>query len=65
MPYTFEQMSNPAAHGLEECPHCNGYGRSLKDPQGVDRCTKCDGSGLLPKEMAKSYREALKKETEQ
>jgi DnaJ-class molecular chaperone len=47
--YTFEQISNPEAHGLMECPHCNGYGSSLKDPEGVDRCTKCGGSGLVPK----------------
>jgi DnaJ-class molecular chaperone len=47
--YTFEQMSNPAAHGLQECPHCNGYGSSLKDPEGVDKCTQCGGSGLIPK----------------
>ena len=46
--YTIEQMSNPEAHGLQECPHCNGYGSSLKDPEGVDRCTKCGGSGLIP-----------------
>lgn len=28
------------------CPHCNGYGSSFKDPIGVDRCTKCHGTGL-------------------
>jgi len=27
------------------CDHCNGYGSSLKDPEGVDACTKCHGSG--------------------
>jgi DnaJ-class molecular chaperone len=47
--YTFEQMSNPSWYGLMECPHCSGYGSSLKDPIGVDRCTKCGGSGLIPK----------------
>ena len=46
--YTFEQISNPAAHGLQECPHCTGYGSSLKDPEGVDKCTQCEGSGLIP-----------------
>jgi len=25
---------------------CNGYGSSLKDPKGVDRCTRCGGSGI-------------------
>ena len=48
--YSFEEMLDPEAHGLEMCSHCNGYGSSLKDPIGVDRCTKCGGSGLLPKE---------------
>lgn len=28
------------------CDHCNGFGSSLKDPVGVDRCTKCGGTGL-------------------
>jgi DnaJ-class molecular chaperone len=32
--------------GFQECDHCNGYGSSLKDPEGVDTCTKCKGSGL-------------------
>jgi DnaJ-class molecular chaperone len=43
--YTLEQICNPEA---QECPHCNGYGSSLKDPEGVDRCTQCGGSGLIP-----------------
>ena len=42
-----EQMFNPEKHGLVECPHCNGYGSSLKDPEGVDKCTRCGGSGLI------------------
>jgi DnaJ-class molecular chaperone len=46
--YTIEQISNPAAHGLQMCSHCNGYGSSLKDPIGVDTCTQCGGSGLIP-----------------
>lgn len=36
--------------GFEECNHCNGYGSSLKDPEGVNICTKCGGSGLMKKE---------------
>jgi RecJ-like exonuclease len=28
------------------CTWCNGYGSSLKDPEGVDRCTRCGGSGI-------------------
>ncbi len=31
---------------LSYCTWCNGYGSSLKDPDGVDRCTRCGGSGL-------------------
>ena len=36
-------------YGYRECPHCNGYGSSLKDPEGVDTCTMCNGSGLIKK----------------
>jgi len=32
--------------GVSYCTWCNGYGSSLKDPEGVDRCTRCGGSGL-------------------
>ncbi len=42
-------MTNPGAHGYEECGHCNGYGSSLRDPDGVDVCTKCGGKGYLTK----------------
>ena len=40
------------SHGVlppdtEVCTHCNGYGSSLKDPLGVDTCTRCGGSGLI------------------
>lgn len=28
------------------CPHCSGYGSSLKDPDGVNTCTECGGSGV-------------------
>lgn len=26
------------------CPHCNGYGSSLKEK--AERCTQCDGTGI-------------------
>jgi len=39
--------------GFVECNHCNGYGSSLKDPEGVNTCTKCKGSGLMPIEESK------------
>jgi DnaJ-class molecular chaperone len=31
--------------GMKWCPHCNGYGSSLKEGSG--RCTHCGGSGLV------------------
>jgi DnaJ-class molecular chaperone len=31
--------------GMKWCPHCNGYGSSLKEPSG--RCMHCGGSGLV------------------
>ena len=47
--YTSDQIFSPEKYGLEMCSHCNGYGSSLKDPIGVNTCTKCGGSGLQPK----------------
>jgi DnaJ-class molecular chaperone len=32
---------------LTECPHCHGFGSSLKDPEGVDTCTRCYGTGIV------------------
>jgi DnaJ-class molecular chaperone len=31
--------------GYTWCPHCCGYGSSLKDAN--DRCAKCNGTGLV------------------
>lgn len=45
-----EIILNPAKYGYIECTHCNGYGSSLKDPEGVNKCTKCGGIGLVKKE---------------
>jgi DnaJ-class molecular chaperone len=45
---TFEEAMDPQSFGKEECHHCNGYGSSLKDPEGVDRCTRCGGEGIVP-----------------
>ena len=36
MENNFEIMLNPGKYGYIECPHCNGYGSSLKDPEGVN-----------------------------
>jgi len=47
-------IDNDRFLGLDKhdvCSHCNGYGSSLKDPIGVDRCTVCGplvDSGLSP-----------------
>lgn len=47
-------MMNPEKYGYEVCNHCNGYGSSLKDPIGVNKCTICGGSGLVKKEQAET-----------
>ena len=31
--------------GYQWCPHCNGYGSSLKDRN--ERCVRCSGTGLV------------------
>ncbi len=45
----FKNMLNPEKFGYIQCPHCNGYGSSLEDPEGVNICTRCGGSGLIEK----------------
>ena len=40
-------MFEPEKYGYEICPHCNGYGSSLKEDSY--RCTKCYGLGLIKK----------------
>ena len=51
----FEIMLDPEKYGYEQCTHCNGYGSSLKDPDGVDRCSRCGGLGLLKMEKDKEF----------
>jgi hypothetical protein len=46
-------MSDPYSRipdGTEWCPHCNGYGSSLKED--AERCTHCAGTGLVVDEAA-------------
>ena len=49
-----EIMMDPAKYGYKQCPHCNGYGSSLKDPDGVDTCTMCHGWGLIKEDDEKN-----------
>lgn len=51
MAITLETMLDPEKHGYKICPHCNGYGSSLKESN--DRCTQCGGYGLVKKETTK------------
>ena len=50
MDNNFEIMLDPEKFGYIQCPHCSGYGSSLKDPEGVNICKRCGGSGLIKKE---------------
>ena len=36
---------NPENYGFKQCPHCKGYGSSLKEKAVI--CSKCDGLGLV------------------
>jgi len=51
---TIDEMLNPQKHNLVECPHCNGYGSSLKEES--ERCTLCKGTGLVLTEVAEEYK---------
>jgi hypothetical protein len=46
-----EIMLNVKRFAYMQCPYQQGYGSSLKDPQRVNICTKCGGSGLIRKRM--------------
>ena len=47
-PTKVDIFMNPERFGYEVCPHCNGYGSSLREAS--DRCSKCGGSGVVKKE---------------
>jgi hypothetical protein len=42
---------------LQQCPHCNGYGSSFKDPEDVNKCSFCGGSGVVSPVMLEKYKE--------
>jgi len=44
---TVEIFVDPGKHGYSVCPHCNGYGSSLKE--SAEDCSVCGGSGLVKK----------------
>ena len=50
MEITLDMMCDPEKYGYTVCDHCNGYGSSLKEE--AERCTKCNGTGLVKKEDA-------------
>ena len=46
----------PEKYGKTQCPHCNGYGSSLKDDHnGI--CNYCNGTGLVSKEDKEKYKD--------
>jgi DnaJ-class molecular chaperone len=36
---------NPEKYGFKQCPHCAGYGSSLKEKAAI--CSVCNGIGLV------------------
>ena len=48
---------------IVQCPHCNGYGSSFKDAEGVNKCTFCGGGGVVPDQIAKQYQELFANQT--
>ena len=54
MDNNFEIMLTLKKFGYIQCPHCSGYGSSLKDPEGVYICIRCGGSGLIKKQATES-----------
>ena len=51
MDNSFDIMLNPEKFGYMQCPNCNGYGSSFKDPKGLNICTRCGDSGLIKRSM--------------
>ena len=43
-------LMDPKKYGYKVCEHCNGYGSSFDDPYDVDRCSKCNGHGIVKEE---------------
>jgi len=56
----FDVMSNPKKHGYKECPHCHGYGSSLKEEDEV--CSQCKTSpyrGLVKIGVIEGIKDAI------
>jgi len=49
-PKRFEIFVNPDKYGYIECNNCNGYGSSFNEP--AERCTVCDGLGVVKKDSS-------------
>jgi len=50
----------PEKYGCVQCSHCNGYGSSFKDPEGVRQCPVCHGIGLVKKVQKSSLDDLFK-----
>jgi hypothetical protein len=46
-----DALLDPESNGYKVCKHCNGFGSSMRDPEGVDTCTVCGGPGIIKKEI--------------
>jgi len=44
----WDKISRGEECGYKQCSYCHGYGSNLKEES--DRCTKCNGTGIVKKE---------------
>lgn len=60
-PWMLKKSENDDKNGentpdLVWCPHCNGYGSSFKDPENVNTCSICGGSGRVSAAFVERYK---------
>jgi len=55
MPDIYEIILDPQKYGYTQCPHCNGYGSSVKEPERADTCTMRDCWSLIRKNEESNY----------